>query len=79
MDIKNIQLELLVFAFRVVCYYIFNPNQKKRRLFWSAIKTGLKKGVVCLPFVISNLCLYKALSEFVERNFLSAQGKVHNI
>lgn len=77
-DLKNVQFELLAFAFRVVCYYIFNPNKKKRRLFWSVLLTGLKKGIVCLPLVISSLCMYKSMSEFVENEFLASQDKIQD-
>ena len=72
--IKNIQWEVLAFAFRVVKYYLFTSSRRRRKLFISAFKIGMKKGGQTIPFIISSLYLFKTSREFVEQRFFDTSA-----
>lgn len=71
LSLKHVKLDVIAFAFRVVRYYLFTMNSKRRKLFLTAFKIGMKKGGETLPYIISCLYLFKSFREFVEYRFIN--------
>jgi hypothetical protein len=68
MKIGNFRFYYLKTTLRLIGHYLFNRDKEKRKLFISALKIALSKGVICFPWVIELLLYFKAEHDFVEQH-----------
>ncbi len=66
MALSNFYPYALKVTFRLISHYLFSAGKAKRKLFFTVLKTAVKKSMLCFPLAIEGLLYFKALNDFVE-------------
>jgi radical SAM superfamily enzyme YgiQ (UPF0313 family) len=74
MDIKNFRIPLFLWTLRVLTTYLFSPDQTRRKLFFSVMRSTVSRSITCLPLALNSLAYFLSLDDYVKRSFGGQRG-----